>query len=62
MLTLEVSTFLENVVPYASEIITKSYGPNFTNVKTHTHNKKYTFVDKTFDAILEEVSVAETTV
>ena len=51
-------------VPHASEIWTKSYGPNNTKFWTFWQKKKPGFFKKQFwqsvDAILEDVSVAET--
>ena len=56
-------------VPYASEIWTKSYGPNYTKFwafwqkqKQNNNNKKTGFYKhfwQSVDAILEDVSVAE---
>ena len=49
------------VVPHASEIWTKSYGPNYTKFWAFWQ-KTGVFKTKTIDAILEDVSVAETIV
>ena len=51
-------TFLKMLLPYASEIRTKSYGPNYTKFfdkKTGFYNHFWQKVD----AILEDVSVAK---
>ena len=51
----------KNVLPYASEIWTKLYGPNYT--KFWDFDKKTSFFITNFwqrvDAIFEDVSVAE---
>ena len=50
-------------VPYASELWTKSYGPNYTKILAFRHKKKKKVFFNHFwqrvDAILEEDSVAE---
>ena len=52
-------------VPYSSEIWTKSYGQNYTKFWVFSNKKiaffKTTF-DKSADAILEDVFVADTIV
>ena len=50
-------------VPHASEILTKSYGPNYTNFwtfwpkKKKKKKKKLNHLRQSVDAILEDVSV-----
>ena len=48
-------------VPYACEIRTKSYGPNYTKFWAFWQENGFfiTIFDKRVDAILEDVTVAE---
>ena len=55
-------TFLKKMfVPYASEVRTKSYGPNYTEVWAFWKKKKRVFITilTKSDAIWEDVSVSE---